>query len=216
MVRDWQAYDALRSALIESGEFSARPGPATHRLRHGSGLPLDIVPFGGVERPDRTFAWPPEHSTVFNCFGVAEAFAASVTVRLPDAVQVRVAPIAAQVVLKLAAWQDRKHTHPGRDAPDLLLFLGRYTDCGNLDRMASEHQDLFEAEDFDYAEAGVRLLARDIAPLIGGAGIERLLIILTPEADEAGPLLLAQQSGLDREHARRLLVVLCDELAGGM
>ena len=59
MVRDWSAYDALRTALIEGGEFCARPGSATHRLRHTSGLPLDIVPFGGVERLDRTFAWPP-------------------------------------------------------------------------------------------------------------------------------------------------------------
>jgi predicted nucleotidyltransferase len=216
MVRDWQAYDALRTALIASGEFSARPGSAMHRLRHTSGLPLDIVPFGGIERADRTFAWPPEHSTVFDCFGVAEAFTASITVRLPDAVELRVAPIEAQVVLKLSAWQDRKHTHPGRDARDLLLLLGRYMDCGNFDRAASEHQDLFEAEDFDYAEAGVRMLGRDIAPLIGRAGIERLLTILIPEADEAGPLLLAQQSGLDREHARRLLDVLCDELASGM
>jgi predicted nucleotidyltransferase len=153
---------------------------------------------------------------VFDCFGVAEAFAASITVCLPDAVQVRVAPLAAQVVLKLAAWQDRKYTHPGRDAPDLLLFLGRYMDCGNLDRVASEHQDLFDAEDFDYVEAGVRLLARDIAPLTGRAGIERLLTILIREADEAGPLLLAQQSGLDLERACRLLEVLCDELASAM
>lgn len=216
MVRDWQAYDTLRTALIASGAFSARPGPAMHRLRHTSGLPLDIVPFGGVEQADRTFAWPPEHSTVFDCFGVAEAFAASVTVRLPDAVEVRVAPVAAQAVLKLSAWQDRKHTHPGRDALDLMLFLARYMDCGNFDRAASEHQDLFDAEDFDYAEAGVRLLARDIAPLIDRAGIERLLTILMREADEAGPLLLAQQSGLDRERARRLLEVLCGELARAM
>jgi len=216
MVRDWQAYEALRTALIAGGEFSARPGPTTHRLRHTSGLPLDIVPFGGIERADRTFAWPPEHSTVFECFGMAEAFAASITLRLPDAVELRVAPIAAQVVLKLSAWPDRKHTHPGRDAADLLLFLRRYMDCGNFDRAVSAHQDLFDADDFDYAEAGVRLLARDMAPLLGRAGIERVLTILVPEADEAGPLLLAQQSGLDREHARRLLAVLRDELAGGM
>lgn len=216
MVRDWHAYDALRAALIAGGEFSARPGPATHRLRHTSGLPLDIVPFGGVERADRTFAWPPEHSTVFECFGMAEALAASIVVRLPDSVELMVAPIEAQVVLKLSAWQARKHTHPGRDASDLLLFLGRYMDCGNMDRAASAHRDLFEAEDFDYAEAGVRLLARDMAHLAGRAGVERLLTIIIPEADEAGPLLLAQQSGLDREHARRLLQVLCDELAGGI
>ena len=147
---------------------------------------------------------------------MAEAFAASIVVRLPDAVQLKVAPIAAQVVLKFSAWQDRKHTHPGRDAQDLLLFLGRYMDCGNLDRAASEHPDLFDAEDFDYAEAGVRLLARDIAPIIGHAGIERVLTIIMPEADEAGPLRLVQQSGLDRERARRLLEVLCDELARAM
>src|SRR3990172_3595859 len=100
---------------------------------------------------------------------------------------------------------------PGPDALSRALHGLR-----NFDRAASEHQDLFEAEHFDYAEAGVRMLARDIAPLIGRAGIGRLLTILIPEADEAGPLLLAQQSGLDREHARRLLAVLCDELASGM
>ena len=80
MVRDWKAYESLRAALIASGEFSPRPGPATHRLRHASGLPLDLVPFGGIEGPDRKFAWPPDHDTVFDCFGVNET-AASPTPR---------------------------------------------------------------------------------------------------------------------------------------
>ena len=216
MVRDWDAFNALRAALIASDKFSARPGVATHCLRHVDGLPLDIVPFGGVERPDRTYAWPPEHTTVFDCFGVAEAFAASVTVTLPDAVQIRDAPIPAQVVLKASAWQDRKHTFPGRDAVDLLLFLGHYMDCGNLERAAAEHPDLFEAEDFDYVEAGVRLLARDVTRLVARGGVDRLLNILVPEADEAGGFLLAQQSGRNVESARRLIEVLCNELAGAV
>lgn len=216
MVRDWKTYESLRAGLIASGEFSPRPGPATHRLRHASGLPLDIVPFGGIEGPDRQFAWPPDYDTVFDCFGVNEAFAASVSVQLPDGVQVRVAPIPALTILKIAAWQDRKYTHPGRDAPDLLLFLRRYMDCGNLERAADEHGDLFVADDFDHVEAGVRLLARDVASLLGKPGIERLLDTLVPEADEAGALLLAHQSGHDLEGARRLLEVLCDELAGSI
>lgn len=213
MVRDWNAYDALRSALMTGGEFSARPGPATHRFRHTSGLPLDIVPFGGIERPDRTFAWPPEHSTVFECFGMAEAFAASISVRLPEEVQLKVAPIPAQAVLKIAAWRDRMYTFPGRDAGDLFMFLRHYMDLGNFDRSTTEHRDLFEANDFDYVEAGARLLARDMARLLGRLGSERVLSILSPEVDEAGKLLLAKQSGLELEHARRLLEVLCDELA---
>lgn len=216
MVRDWSSYHELRFNLELSGAFERRYQHVTHRLRHKSGLPLDIVPFGGIERADRTFAWPPENSTVFDCFGVAEALAASVMVNLPDGIQLRVAPIAAQAVLKTAAFQDRKHDLPGRDAPDLLLFLRHYMDCGNLERAGIEHFDLFEVENFDHVEAGVRLLARDIAALVNKAGVERLLKILVPEADEAGELLLAQQSGRDLETARRLIAVLCDELAGAV
>lgn len=89
-------------------------------------------------------------------------------------------------------------------------------DCGNFDRAVSEHADLFEADDFDHVEAGVRLLARDIAAFIGRSGVERLLGILVPEADADGTLLLARQSGLDLERARRLLEVLCDELAAAI
>lgn len=212
MVPDWAAYEDLRRALIESGNFSPRPGPATHRLRHARGMPLDVVPFGGIERPDRTFTWPSDEREVFDCFGVQEAFAASVVVALPEGTEVKVAPVAGQAILKITAWIDRRHTHPGRDAGDLFLFLRHYLDLGNLDRASAEHPDLFEVDDFDYLEAGVRLLARDIAVLLGTAGAGRLLSILEPETDENGALLLAAQSGRELEHARRLLQVLCAEL----
>jgi predicted nucleotidyltransferase len=216
LVRDWKAYGTLRTALIASGEFAPRPRPATHRLRHVSGLPLDVVPFGGIEGADRRFGWPPDHNTVFDCFGMSEAYEASITVWLPDGVQVKVPPIPALTILKIAAWQDRRYTHPGRDASDLLLYLRRYTDCGNRDRAAQEHEDLFAADDFDYVEAGVRLLARDVALLLGKPGIERILNTLVPETDKSGALLLAHQSGYDLEGSRRLLEVFCYELAGSM
>lgn len=213
MVRDWAAYEGLHAALVSSGEFIAQPGPALHRLRHSGGLAVDIVPFGGIERADRTYTWPPAHTTVFDCFGVNEAFAASVEVRLPEGVPLKVAPIPALAILKICAWNDRKHTAPGQDAPDLLLFLRHYLDCGSLDRAFADHADLFEAEDFDYAEAGARLLARDILPLAGKEGIGRLTRILAPEAGANGALLLARQSGYEPEAARRLLEAFCDELA---
>ena len=31
------------------------------------------MPFGGIERADRTIAWPPAQDQVFDCFGVREA-----------------------------------------------------------------------------------------------------------------------------------------------
>ena len=212
MVQDWEIFAALRIALIEGGEFSERAGPATHRLRHQSGLPLDIVPFGGIERADRTIAWPPDQSTVFDCFGAREAFNAAVSVLLPQTVTLRVASIPALALLKVTAWQDRKHTHPGRDANDLLLYLRSYMDCDNFDRAARDHGDLFMVEDYEHEATGAQLLGRDIALLLDKPAIQHVLEILLPQADAQGPLLLASQSDLDLEQARRLIEAVCDGL----
>lgn len=209
MLQDWDIFAALRTALIECGEFSERAGPSIHRLRHQSGLPLDIVPFGDIERADRTIAWPPDQHTVFDCFGAREAFNAAVSVQLPLVVSLRVASIPALALLKVTAWQDRKQTHPGRDAGDLLLYLRSYMDCDNFDRAACEHGDLFRVEDYEHEATGAQLLGRDMALLLDKPDIERVLKILLPQADINGPLLLASQSGLDLEKARRLIEATC-------
>lgn len=213
MVRDWGTFDILRQALIDSGEFEAVSNDATHKLRHKqSRYPLDIVPFGGVERADRTLAWPPDEHTVFDCFGMREAMQASHRVLLPDGASVNVASIPALVLLKITAWHDRKHKFPGRDAPDLMLYLRHYLDCDNYDHAAAQHADLFEAEDFDHEETSARLLGRDLLQLIDTPATRRIVAILQPEADEQGPLLLAKQSGMALERARRIIQALCTEL----
>jgi len=212
LVRDWATYESLREALIKSGEFKPRAGSATPKLRHRGGASLDILPFGGVERADRTLAWPPNGEEVFDCFGMSEASGDCLPVRLPEGVVVRVASVPSQTILKIAAWSDRKHSHPERDAGDLFLFLKHYLNLGNMDHAAQNHADLFEIEPFDSEEAGVRLLARDLCRLMDAQATRRVIDILVPEADQTGPLLLASQSDLELEHARRLIEVLCDEL----
>jgi predicted nucleotidyltransferase len=214
MVRDWAAYSALRAGLIQAGGFTERPGPAAHRLHHAaSGLPLDIVPFGAIERADRTIAWPPGQHTVFDCFGIREAFDASLPVLLPEGVTLRVASIPALALLKVAAWKDRHQAFPGKDAGDLLLYLRHYLDCGNHQRAAVEHPDLFEVDDYDHEATSARLLGRDVAALLDGKSRKRVLEILLPEADESGPLILAGQSGPNLEQARKLIQAACDGLA---
>lgn len=213
MVRDWGTFDALRHALIEGGEFEGVSNDVVHKLRHKkSRYPLDIVPFGGVERADRTLAWPPDEHTVFDCFGMREAMQASHQVRLPGDVSVNVASIPALALLKITAWHDRKLTHPGRDAPDLLLYLRHYFDCVGYEYVATQHADLFEAEDFDHEETSARLLGRDMLQLMDAPATRRIVAILQPESDEQGPLLLAKQSGVALEHARRIIHALCSEL----
>jgi predicted nucleotidyltransferase len=212
MVSSWPVFDALRGALLQGGDFTARPGEAAHRLRHASGLPLDIVPFGGVERADRTLAWPPAEHTVFNCFGMREALQTASQVLLPQQAVVNVPSIPALALLKITAWQDRHYMLPGRDAPDLLLYLRHHLDCGNMERAAVEHADLFDGDDYDHEATSARLLARDMRRLMDAPATQRIITILQPQADANGPLLLARQSGMALEAARRLILALVDEL----
>ena len=213
MVRDWGTFEALRHALIEGGEFEAVSNDALHKLRHKkSTYPLDIVPFGGVERADRTLVWPPNEHTVFDCFGMREAMQASQQVRLPQDVCVSVPGIPALALLKITAWHDRRLAFPGRDAPDLLLYLRHYFDCVGYDHAATWHSDLFAAEYFDHEETSARLLGRDLLQLIDAPATRRIVAVLQPETDEQGPLLLAKQSGLALERARRIIHALCSEL----
>lgn len=210
MVSDWDAFSALRAGLVETKAFSERPGLAVHRLHHAkSGRPLDIVPFGAIERADRTIAWPPEQHTVFDCFGIREAFDASLPVLLPEGVGLRVASIPALALLKVGAWKDRHQAFPGKDAGDLMLYLRHYLDCGNLERAGVAHPDLFETDDYDHEATSARLLGRDIAVLLDAKSRQRLLDILRPEADETGPLILAGQSGPNLEQARKLIEAVC-------
>lgn len=216
-VPDWTAFEALRAALLATGDFTERSRRAIHKLHHKTtGLPLDIVPFGGIENEDRTISWPPDNHTVFDCFGAKEAFEAGIEVLLPNNVTLRVASIPALALLKITAWEDRKRSHPGRDAGDLLLYVRHYMDCGNVERAAAEHKDLFSVDDFDYERTGAQLLGRDMADLMDEPSIEYVLSLLSSQADIDGSLLLAQQSGLELEHARRLIAALCDGLTDNL
>lgn len=212
-VADWGAFHQLRTNLLATRNFRPRDETPTHKLRHRDGLPLDIVPFGGIEGPDRTIAWPPEEMEILDCFGLKEALGSSQEVRLPMDMAIRVPSIPALTLLKITAWRDRQDTYPGKDAPDLLQYLRNYTDCGNLDRILDDHQDLLDRPDYDHDEAGVRLLARDVGRLIHSEARERVLDILIQEADEEGSLKLARQSGMELNRARRLLEVFVDEFA---
>ncbi len=212
MVRDWASFDALRQALIASGQFEARSKEATHKLWHRSGRPLDIVPFGGVERADRTLAWPPEQQTIFDCFGMQEAMQSGHEVRLPGGIELVVPSLPALALLKITAWQDRKLTHPGRDAGDLMLYLRHYLDCDQYDYAAASYPEIFEADDYTYEGASARLIGRDMRQLIDDAAVDRLLQILEPEADENGARLLARQSQIDTGSALMMIAGLCDGL----
>ena len=207
-VRDWQAFLRVRKALLASGAFTAG-GPA-HRLWFGDQR-LDIMPFGGVERPDRSIAWPPEGVEVMNVRGLTEALATAVAVRLPSGVSIDVACLPALALLKIWAWEDRKYTTPGKDASDLWMFLRHYAEAGNEDRLYDKESDGLASFAFDLEKAGAWLLGKDARDVLAHGpdprgSLETLDAILRPEIDPDGALrLVAQMPPGDRDRQVSLL-----------
>jgi predicted nucleotidyltransferase len=211
-VGSWGDFRRLREALLRSGEFTA--GGPPHRLWRGDQR-LDIVPFGGVELPDRSIEWPPGGGEVMNVAGLAEALATAVAVALPGGISIDVAPLPALVLLKIWAWKDRRYSAPGKDASDIWLFLRRYADADNQDRLYGEEGEALAAYGFDLDQAGAWLLGKDARQVLAPGpdprgSLESLDAILRPEIDPDGALrLVAQMPPGQRDRQLSLLTAFC-------
>jgi len=214
-VPDWESFRALRKELIDSGEYGEVPRTPAHRLRHRNGIPIDLVPFGGVERPGtRSIAWPPGNDFVMSVFGFREAAAHTVEVRFPGDAVGRVVTLPALALLKIDAWADRHVRVPRKDAYDLRLIIRNYADANNTNRLYDENPYLMGSP-ADYELAGAWLLGKDIAQLLDSNGRERLARIIADEADEGGQLRLAGDMMRDnQERALALLAALEEGFIG--
>lgn len=207
MVETWPAFEALCSRLLATGKFAAAPGNA-HRLQFDTGMVVDLVPFGAIERPDRTIAWPPSGAVVMSVFGFREALAATIPVLLPERITAQVVSLPALAVLKIAAWMERRHVQPGKDAYDLWLILRYYLDAGNRDRLYTEAAQLLEQSDFDYEAAGAWLLGHDMARLLAADAKTKIGTLLEQESNPNGALALVGDMRADPDAAVALLRAL--------
>ena len=194
LASSWDEYRALRNQLLGSGDFTEVPRGGLHKLRFRGVLEVDVMPFGAIERPDRSIAWPPH--------------GASITVVLPPDERVEVVSLPALAILKLVAWKERRLEQPGKDAHDLALIIRNYLDAGNHDRLHHEIPDA-GGSPYDYEIGGAQLLGKDMAQLLDAAGRERLAHLIADEADEQGQLRLAgDMMRDDPERALELLAAL--------
>lgn len=181
-VESWDAFSSLKASLVATGCFAETGTP--QRLRHKGSIPVDLVPFGSIEAPENTIAWPPDQAIQMNVIGFQDALRHSCLVRLNAApvLDVPFATLAGLALLKIAAWQDRGQVN-GKDASDLAYIMRVYLDAGNKERLYEEHSDLL-TEDFDYEVASARLLGRDVAAIASPATLARLQEILQAETGE--------------------------------
>jgi predicted nucleotidyltransferase len=207
-VRDWEHFQTLKSALVEQAGFTVHR--AHQRLIYPTvpAVIVDLIPFGGVEREDRTIAWPPEEDFVMQVAGFSDGMESSVPVRLAEDLVVRVVSIPTLLVLKLFAWLDRKQEK--RDAPDIYTLLKDYGDAGNEDRLFGEALNILEAEGYDVEIAGARLLGGDAAAVISADTRGRVRDILASDRqmEELTNQIIVVSARNDPEHARRCEILV--------
>jgi predicted nucleotidyltransferase len=154
-VASWATFDTMTSCLTPDGH-------ARHRFRV-SGVPLDVVPFGGVETHGRMLDWG--DGTRMSALGLREAHAKAETVVLPGGLDVLVPTVAGLTVLKLCAWSERRR-ETRRDAVDIQTILDWQT-SGRLLDAAYDDVAVLEAYDFDPELASTHRLGRCMADLLG-------------------------------------------------
>ena len=192
----WEGFARMRGDLLASGDFADDPQGAVHRMIFASRFRVDLVPFGGLERGDRSIAWPPDQNVVIQVAGFREAMTNAVRIRLNEGVVVDVASLPAQAVLKLFAWRDRRNDRPGVDASDLRMLLRHYLDAGNQTRLHAEAEHLLAMENFDYHRASAWLIGRDARELLhrvdesNSLEIDAVSQLLQREIDPDGQLRL--------------------------
>jgi predicted nucleotidyltransferase len=183
-VDGWPQFEAVKTRLVETGAFEPDEG-VIHRLFHlrekgRRGYPIDLIPFGGIEDPAATIAWPPDRSIVMNVAGYREAFAAAPSVEIDTGFVIRVVSLPGLAVLKLFAWADRG-AEDSRDATDLARLLRQYSAAGNEDRLYGAEIGMLEALDYDPDLAGARLLGRDAARISTTETRAKLVALLDDE-----------------------------------
>jgi predicted nucleotidyltransferase len=211
-VADWEEFSRLRAALLASTHFTAH-NSMTHRFFHRQHRQIDILPFGGLELPDGSIAWPPRGDEVMTVVGFRDAFASPMDAMLPKGQRVLVVSLSMLVILKLVAWSDRHARAPGQDSADLLLILKNYLDAGNQSRLYEEAPHLLDGNDFDYERAGAWLAGHDAAGAVRKDAAQRtrttdmIVTILSTQSDPDGPLqLVGEVGGREAERMRLLLL----------
>jgi predicted nucleotidyltransferase len=219
-VGSWDEFRKLRDACLKSGHFTSRR-PGNHRLIHRSGVPLDLIPFGGVERDDGTIEWP-EDNAVMGVLGYREARATATQVLLPDKMLVATVCLPMLAILKLMAWSERHTYIPRKDASDLFLVLGNYLNDENTARLYEVGAHLLDREDFDYEVAGAWLAGYDAVQCIANHSkkprrvLDAVEDVLLTEADANGNLRLVGEVGAKAPTALKLLGGFRDGIIGDL
>lgn len=201
-VRDWETFNSLKQALIEGSGGSFAQDRGVHRFRHSTGVPIDLIPFGGVEDQDGVVIWPQDGNQLV-AHGFSEVLENAVPLDVGENVIVPIATVAGLAVLKAFAFHNRNH---GDDLRDLYFLIRNYAHAGNEERIFDELSAYLASGKLEYEFAGARLLGIDVQRLCHPETIRRLDPIVGkfvyPYASHLNPLIISWHDEAHEERER--------------
>lgn len=118
-IKDWSKFDKIANGLCNRNDFH-KSSKQKQLFWYKKDFKLDIVPFGEVAKADQNIYWPPEEQFAMSVVGFTEVARQALEVTIDDEFTIRVASLPGIVILKLAAFNDRK-LQSDKDADDIAL-----------------------------------------------------------------------------------------------
>lgn len=157
-IPDWSVFDEIKEILVADG---FKKSLHMHQRFYYGDYELDVVPYG-VAKDDDNIYWPPEEEIAMSVKGFDEALSKSMTIRIDDEFDIKIASLHGLFLLKFNAWLDR-NIETGKDAEDMSFILSNYF-MVNLDR--NVHPEVYDWERFDEYIVGGYWLAQDLLLLL--------------------------------------------------
>lgn len=160
-VADWNVHNRLTQLLTPTGHTGIR--------YLVEGVPVDIMPFGDVERPPGIVT-PARRASELTVFGFQEVFGRAEPLTLSPDATIRIPQPAGYAALKMRAWADRSAYGDDRDAPDLATVCYWYQESEAVAARLYDTEDgllILEKLDWDVSLAATQLLGHDIAQQLG-------------------------------------------------
>lgn len=186
-IDDWQSFDYICKTLQEN--HFQRYGETQKFFYKGENgdidYEVDVVPFGGVAVNEK-ICWPPEGNPVMSVKCFQDVMKKAVTVNIDDAVNVKIAPLCGQFLIKLDAWNDR-NASTDKDAEDMVFILKKYHDIQLLDKGETAPDVVtYDDESQDTVIWGTQWLAYDICKLLTTDHLQFYVDIINDELRKEG------------------------------
>ena len=207
-IESWDVFTEFKDRLIANG-FTERRSP--QRVISPTGMPVDIVPFGGIADNNSNIRWPPSGDFEMDVAGFDEAHKSAIQVLIQQdpLIQIPVASPQGLALLKLIAWDDRDHDLRAKDAKDLAYLLESYQSVEKVVDRIYEIDGLMQRYDWDIDQGSAHLLGIDTSAIVGRDAKTKVSKILNANLQAEAPNYLVEEmssrTGEDYDNKRRLL-----------